>query len=108
MDDVYGGLNEYVPHKLMNFNTWSPVGGAVWEGIGGIASLKEEPCHWGRFGEFNTLPCSHFSLLHACSEGREPSAPAPAHHACCLLAMIDYYPSVAIILNKLFLLFIYS
>lgn len=35
------GLNENVLHRLRCFNTWSPVGGAVCEGSGGVALLEE-------------------------------------------------------------------
>ena len=37
----YGGFNE---KALMCLNTWFPVGGTVWKGLGGVASL-EEVCH---------------------------------------------------------------
>lgn len=39
-----GGLNEKGLHKLMCLNTWSPVGGIVWERLGGVTLL--EICHW--------------------------------------------------------------
>jgi hypothetical protein len=28
-----GGLNENSPQSLIDLNTWSPVGGTVWEGL---------------------------------------------------------------------------
>lgn len=31
-------------HRFTCLNTWSPLGGSVWEGVGGVASL--EVCHW--------------------------------------------------------------
>jgi hypothetical protein len=36
-----GGFNKNGPHKLMYLNGWSPVGGTIWEGLGGVASLEE-------------------------------------------------------------------
>lgn len=38
------GLNKNGPQRLMYLNTWSPVSGSVWEGLGG-GSLLEEVCH---------------------------------------------------------------
>jgi hypothetical protein len=32
-------------HRLMCLSTWFPVGGTIWEGLGGLALLKEG-CHW--------------------------------------------------------------
>lgn len=32
------------PNKLIGLNVWSPVGGIVWEGLGGVVLLKEF-CH---------------------------------------------------------------
>ena len=42
-----GILNENGSHRLIYLNVWSPVGGPVWEGLGGVALLKEV-CHWGQ------------------------------------------------------------
>ena len=60
----HGGLNENVPHSLGCLDTWCPVGGAVWEGLGG-AALQEEVCHWGAGFENSKPPsmCSSHSLL---------------------------------------------
>lgn len=41
------GLNDSVLPRLRCFNTWSPVGDAVWEGLGGV-SLLEEVDHGGQ------------------------------------------------------------
>lgn len=41
----YGGLNENCPHVLIYLNAWSPVGGSIWERLGGVASL-EEVCYY--------------------------------------------------------------
>ena len=41
------GLDEKSSHRLIYLNTWSPVGGTVWEGLGNVALLEEVwPC-WG-------------------------------------------------------------
>lgn len=45
MKAVCGGLNEIVPRRPRCLNPWSPVGGAVWERLGG-AALLEEVRHW--------------------------------------------------------------
>lgn len=36
-----------VPFSLRHLNTWSPVGNAVWGGLGDGAAV-EEVCHWGQ------------------------------------------------------------
>jgi hypothetical protein len=44
---------------------WSPVGGAVWEGLGGVASL-EGMCHWGpalKFQKPMPFPVNYLCLL---------------------------------------------
>lgn len=50
-----GGLNENGPRGLLCLNTWSLVGGNVWEGLG---VLLKEVCHWGA-GRLEVLeyPC---------------------------------------------------
>ena len=40
-----GGLNENGTHRLIRLNAQSPLGRTVWEGLGGVASLKEM-CYW--------------------------------------------------------------
>ena len=40
----YDDLNENGPDRLIDLNTWSPVGRALWEALGGV-SLLEEVCH---------------------------------------------------------------
>ena len=39
------GLNENDPHRLIYLNAWSPVGGTIWKGLGGVA-LLEKMCQW--------------------------------------------------------------
>ena len=39
------GLNKIDPYRLIYLNTYPPVGGIVWEGLGGVA-LLEEVSHW--------------------------------------------------------------
>lgn len=38
---VCGGLNENGPQRFMSLNTWSHVGGTVWEELEGVALLEE-------------------------------------------------------------------
>ena len=38
------GLHENDPQRLMVLTAWSPFGGTVWDGLGGVA-LLEEVCH---------------------------------------------------------------
>ena len=55
-----GGLSENGPHRLMYLNTWSSIGGTVWEGLVGVA-LLEEMYYWEwvlRFQELVTSPVS--------------------------------------------------
>jgi hypothetical protein len=35
-----GGLHENGSHRLIYLNVWSPVGGTVQEGLGGVALLE--------------------------------------------------------------------
>lgn len=59
-----GGLSENSPHGLLYLNTCSPVGRAVWEGLGSMA-LLEEMRHRGqalRFQKPMPIPVSVFSL----------------------------------------------
>ena len=62
------GLNGNGPHKLIYMNAWSPVGGTIWVGLGGVA-LLEEVCVTEskalRFQKVHTIP-SCFSLPRAC------------------------------------------
>ena len=37
------------PHRLVYLNAWFPAGRTVWEGLGGVALLKEV-CHWACVG----------------------------------------------------------
>lgn len=39
-----GGLNEKYSHILQHFNTWLPISGSVWVGLGCV-TLLEEVCH---------------------------------------------------------------
>ena len=53
-----GSWNENGP--IANLNAWPPVGGTVWEGLGGVA-LLEKMCHWGwalRFLKLTPFPVS--------------------------------------------------
>jgi hypothetical protein len=38
-----GGLNKNGPHRLTHVNPLSPVGGIIWEGLGGVDFLEESP-----------------------------------------------------------------
>jgi hypothetical protein len=40
----WDGLNEKDPNRFAYLNTWFPVGGSIWEGLGGVPLL--EVCHW--------------------------------------------------------------
>ena len=44
---LLGGFDQSGSHSLEYWNAWSPVGGTVWKGFGGVA-LLEEVCPRGR------------------------------------------------------------
>jgi hypothetical protein len=59
-----GGLNENGTHRLICLNAQSPLGRTVWEGLGGVASLKEM-CYWEwalRFQKSIPFPALSLSL----------------------------------------------
>jgi hypothetical protein len=79
------GLNE---NDLIHLNTWSPVGGMVWEGLGSIALLEDacygvdiklskNPCH----SKYLSLPCGHVSK-------NVGSQLRLQHHACLPVAVL--------------------
>lgn len=49
---ICGSLNDNSP-KFTRLNTWSPVGGSVWEGL--CIALLEEVYHWGKGSEVRFL-----------------------------------------------------
>jgi len=64
----YGDLNENDPHRLIYSNAWFLLGGTIWRGLGGVASLGEV-CPWGcasGFQKLRTFPAN------------SPSPPPPA------------------------------
>jgi hypothetical protein len=40
-----------IHHRLIYFNSWSPVSGTIWERLGNMM-LLEEMCYWGRALKF--------------------------------------------------------
>lgn len=53
---MWGGLKENVPHRLRCLSIWSPVGGFVWVGLGGVAFFRKK---YVTRGEFEILkPCA--------------------------------------------------
>ena len=80
-----GGLNENCPQRLMYLNTWSPVGGNIWEGLGGVV-LLEEVCHWGwdlRFKKPTSFPVSSLGFCLSVTRELSATASAPCLPACC-------------------------
>lgn len=50
------GLNMNGLHRFIHLNSWSSVGGSLWEGLGGIALLKVVR-YWGWTVRFpNAIP----------------------------------------------------
>lgn len=76
-----GGLNAKDPHRLIFLNIWSPTGGPIWEGLGGMA-LSKEVWHWGR-GSAHTI-CGVLSLPPACRLRCELSAIPATRPLLCL------------------------
>lgn len=91
------------PQRLRYLNTWSPVGGAVWGGLGGVASVKEV-CHWIGWGfemiGYLQLP-GHLLCFVLVVENVNSQLPAPA---AMLAARTDSYPSGNTSPNEPFLL----
>lgn len=59
------GFNEKDPPRLMYLNAWFLVSGNAWEGLGGVALLKEV-CVWGqtvRFQKLTQVPVSSPCLI---------------------------------------------
>lgn len=51
------------PHNRRHLSAWTPVGGSIWGGLGGLA-LLEEVCLWKWLSEFKVfLPFPGLSLL---------------------------------------------
>lgn len=48
-------MNETSPHRPICLNTWSPCGGSVWEGLGGVILLGVV-CHWKELLRFRETP----------------------------------------------------
>lgn len=62
--DFCRALNEHGPHRLRYLIIWSPVGGTLWEGLGGTALL--EVCHSGwamTFQKPMQFPVSSFWVM---------------------------------------------
>lgn len=63
-----------VSHSLWYLHAWSPVGGPIWGGLGGVAFL-EEVCHWGlvviKLRDWHHL---HIFSLHAPSAFQDVSS----------------------------------
>lgn len=49
-----GGLHEHDSHRLTCLNAWSPISGTVWEGVRGVALLKDM-CYWRRALNFQQV-----------------------------------------------------
>jgi hypothetical protein len=84
-----GGLNESDPNVCIYLRTSFPVGGTVWEGLGGVISLKEV-CHEGwalRFQKFMLFPV-YFLCLRVVSQDVSSQCP-PQCHTCLLAAVLS-------------------
>lgn len=80
----WGGLNEKGLHRLIGLNACFPVGGTVWEELGGVASL-EEVCLCGRGGFKKKKKPIPFYLLLTFSLSSQPALV----HGCCLNKRIE-------------------
>lgn len=59
-----GGLTGISPHSMKCWNTWSPVSGTIWLGLGGVPLLEE--VQRGRLWSFKDWYPSKFSLFVLC------------------------------------------
>lgn len=63
------------PHRFKHWNSWSPVGGTIWLGLG-VVPLHEKVCHEGQTLRFQRLSSFSglLSLFHAWGSSCEPLA----------------------------------
>lgn len=65
-----GGLNENGSLMLICLNTWSSVGGTVWEGLRGVAWL-EEVCHGVEISKAYAMASTCFFSAGCCGSRRK-------------------------------------
>lgn len=96
----------HCPRGLRYLNTWSPVGGAVWGGLGDVA-LFQGASHWRQVLRFHIYASPCLLCLHCvwCLRCKLSAVPTAMPAACCLLpwfpTMTDSYPSETISPNEL-------
>lgn len=85
-----------VSHSLRHLHTWSPVGGAIWGGLGN-AALQEEACHCGYslgLKPFLLPVCSFCFVLVAKDGSSHLCVPVTMPTACCCASHRGrFYPS---------------
>lgn len=77
-------LNENGPYRLRCFDTWSPLGGAIWVGLAEVSSLKEV-CHLEWAWRFQSYVCSSslsglwiwVQYMSSCCSSCQPAAVMP-------------------------------
>jgi hypothetical protein len=77
------GLNENDLHRLIYLNAWSPVGGTVWEGLGGCLSLRVD----FEVSQVHGIPTVSFCLIVMSQDER--SQYLLSSHACLPAAMLS-------------------
>lgn len=81
----YGVLKENGPNRFIH--AWFPVGGSIWEGLGGV-SLVEEVYHWGKAQRFQKILLTECDFSAFCLQIKMQTYNCTNYHICALPSWI--------------------